>query len=73
MSMPYTVLASRDGSERPRYRRVIQRIGAGRAAKLLGLNRATVLAYAAGAAVQLANETVLVLGLPDLEREAERR
>jgi hypothetical protein len=67
-----TMLPSKDGSERARLRRCIERLGIERVCKILQLNRSTVAGFAAGAGVQLATECLIVLRLPDVEREAER-
>jgi hypothetical protein len=71
MAMP-NLLPSKDGSERARLRRCIQRVGIDRVRRFLGINRATVTGYAAGADVLFANEALIVLRLPELEAEVER-
>jgi hypothetical protein len=71
MTMP-NYIESKDGTERTRVRRAIERIGPARVAKILNVSRATATGYAAGAPVMYATEMLMLANLPDLEREAER-
>jgi hypothetical protein len=71
MAMPIPIY-SKDGSERERVRRCIQRLGARRVAEVLHVARATATGYGAGAEVLYLSEMMILAHLPDLEREAER-
>jgi hypothetical protein len=73
MAMPIpNLLPSKDGSERARLRRCVERVGVERVRRFLNLSRATVLGYTGGGETQFANEAIIVLRLPELEAEVER-